>query len=179
MGSTGEKKERKIKTSRRRRWPKVIFVILLFGFIAIQFFQPDKNNNSVTASNDISSIVEVPDTIQQLVKVACYDCHSNYTNYPWYTNIQPVGWWMNNHIEDAKRSLNFNEFANMPARNGKTTVERQLKKLDDIKEMLEEGKMPLFYYTFIHKEARLSKEQKQLIINWSDSASMKIEGIKN
>lgn len=179
MGSTGKKKENEIKTIRKRRWPKIIFLALFFGFITIQFFQPDKNNNSVTAANDISSIIDVPDTIQHLLKVSCYDCHSNYTNYPWYTDIQPVGWWMYNHIEDAKRDLNFNEFANIPAMDGKTTRERQLEKLDDIKKVLKKDEMPLSSYTFIHKEAIVSKEQKQLIMNWTDSAGLQIAALKD
>ncbi|MES2646894.1 MAG: heme-binding domain-containing protein [Bacteroidota bacterium] len=163
---------------RKRRWPKTILLILFFIFLIIQFFQPDKNNNSITATNDIHAMVSVPDSVQQLLKMACYDCHSNNTNYPWYTNIQPIGWWLNDHIEEGKQHLNFNEFVNIPPLNGKTTRERQLKKLEEVKETIEEGEMPLTSYTFIHKEAKLSPAQKQLIIDWSENALRTISSAK-
>ncbi|CAN5679759.1 hypothetical protein BH10BAC3_BH10BAC3_02750 [soil metagenome] len=171
MESPEEKAEKQsIPVKKKRKWPRTILLLLFFGFIAIQFFQPDKNNLDVIATNDIHQMVAVPDTVDQVLKVACFDCHSNNTNYPWYTDIQPVGWWLNSHIEDGKSNLNFNEFVNIPPRNGKTTHERQLKALEEIKETIEEGEMPLRSYTIIHKEARLTKEQKQMILNWSDSA---------
>jgi hypothetical protein len=166
-----ETKEPKEQQKPRRKKPfKLIFVILLLLFIAIQFFQPDKNNNEVNSSNDISSMVPVPDTVQQLLKVACYDCHSNNTNYPWYSNIQPVGWWLNHHVEEGKAELNFNEFANIPPRGNRSTRERQLKKLEEIKENIEEGEMPLSSYTLIHTNAKLTSGQKSEIIRWSESA---------
>ena len=156
--------------TKKRRPLRLILLSLFFIFIIIQFFQPDKNNNDVLLKNDITSIVSMPDTVQQLMKTACYDCHTNNTLYPWYTNIQPVGWWLNNHIEEGKRHLNFNEFASIPARNGKSARERQLEKLEEIKETIKEDEMPLKSYTLIHKDAILSKAQKQLIMDWSDSA---------
>jgi hypothetical protein len=161
-----------------RSWLKTILLILFFLFLVIQFYQPDKNNNSIMATNDIHAMVSVPDTVQQLIKAACYDCHSNNTNYPWYTNIQPVGWWLNNHIEEGKAHLNFNEFVNIPPQNGKTTRERQLKKLEEIKETIEKDEMPLASYTFIHKEAKLTAAQKQLIIDWSENARRSISSNK-
>jgi hypothetical protein len=170
METPEETPGQKTPVKRKKKWPRTILLLLFFGFLAIQFFQPDKNNLDVIATNDIHQMVAVPDTVDQLLKVACLDCHSNNTNYPWYTNIQPVGWWLNNHIEDGKRHLNFNEFVNIPPRNGKTTRDRQLKALEEIKETLGKGEMPLSSYTIIHKEARLTQEQKQMIMNWSDSA---------
>lgn len=155
---------------KKQRWPAKIFLVLFFIFIVMQFFQPSKNNNNVEIKNDISSLVTVPDTVQQILKVACYDCHSNDTNYPWYINIQPVGWWMDSHIEDGKRHLNFSEFVIMPPRKGKSTQDQQLKKLEEIKEEMEDGEMPLTSYTLLHKDSRLTKEQKQMIYDWSDSA---------
>lgn len=172
MENTGEKKEtsRQGKTKRLR----TILVIVLLVFIVMQFFQPDKNNNDVLAKNDIGTMVTVPDTVQQLLKVACYDCHSNNTIYPWYTNLQPVGWWMEHHINEGKEHLNFNEFTNISPRNGHSTREIQMKKLEDIRESIEEGEMPLSSYLWIHTNARLNKEQQHLITVWADSARLAI-----
>src|ERR1019366_10052140 len=85
-------------------------IIVLFALIAIQFFHPQKNlSNDLT--NDISKKFAGPDSVQQILKTSCYDCHSNHTEYPWYSKIQPVGWWLTDHINEAKRGLNFNEFS--------------------------------------------------------------------
>lgn len=152
------------------RWWRMLFTLLFLGFVVIQFFQPDKNNNDVFTQQDISSVVSLPDTVQHLLKIACYDCHSNNTNYPWYTNIQPGGWWMANHVEEGKQHLNFNEFANMPAKNGKSSAERQDHKLDEIKQTINKGEMPLNSYLWIHSESKLTQQQKKLITDWTDSA---------
>ena len=166
-----EQKQEKIPV-KKRSLLSMIIVILLLLFIAIQFFQPMKNNNDVDHINDISSVVEFPDSVRSILKTACYDCHSNNTEYPWYTNIQPVAWWLNDHVSEGKWHLNFDEFATIPPRNGKSTEELQLKKLEEIKETVELGDMPLTSYTWMHSEAKLNKDQKQIIYNWVDSSKI-------
>ncbi|MES2850009.1 MAG: heme-binding domain-containing protein, partial [Bacteroidota bacterium] len=104
-----------------------ILLILLLIFGVIQFFHPDKNtDNSETAdTNDISRMMTVPANVQEILQKSCYDCHSNNTNYPWYAEIQPVSWWLNNHIKEGKSEVNFNEFSTYGIR-------RQYKKLEEI-----------------------------------------------
>jgi hypothetical protein len=93
------------------------------------------------------------------LKTACYDCHSNNTRYPWYNNIQPVAWWLANHVRDGKRGLNFSEFTAY-------NIGKQYRKLDGINEEIKNGDMPLGSYTLIHKDAILSQQQKISIANW-------------
>jgi hypothetical protein len=145
------------------RWGRIILWSLLLIFMIMQFFQPDKNNNNVVLSNDISSVVTVPDDVNLLLHSACYDCHSNNTDYPWYTNIQPIGWWLNDHINNGKRHLNFNEFATY-------TLERKRETLEEVGKSVKEGWMPLNSYTWMHKDAKLTDAQKQTIINWAEGA---------
>jgi len=152
---------------RKRRWFKNIMLLLLFVFIVMQFFQPDKNNNNVAIAENISSVIAMPDSVNKVLHLACYDCHSNNTEYPWYSNIQPIGWWLAGHIKDGKRELNFNEFATY-------TTKKQLKKLEEIKESQQDKWMPLEYYTLIHEDAKLDDEQRRLIIDWADSATKTI-----
>lgn len=113
--------------------------------------------------NDISKTVVMPVDVQGILKKACYDCHSNNTNYPWYANVQPIHWFMNSHIQSGKKELNFNEFGSYSAR-------RQQNKLRSIESSLKEGKMPLFSYTLIHRNAILTEAEKLLIINWVQSS---------
>ena len=140
---------------RIRKW----LLILLIAFILIQFIQPTRNKSGQVLATDMAAMYKIPDTVQAVLKVACYDCHSNNTNYPWYTYLQPVGWMLANHIRHGKKELNFNEF-------GSYTARRQRSKLKAIANQVKDGEMPLNSYTLMHKDARLTREQKQLIIEW-------------
>lgn len=141
---------------------KRILILLLIIFVLIQFIRPEKNKSEGISPNDISTLYPVPDSIQSILKVACNDCHSNNTKYPWYAEIQPVTWWLNNHIVDGKKDLNFSEFA-------KYRIRKQYVKFEQIIELVKENAMPLASYTWIHKDAILSDRQKEAIIIWSES----------
>ena len=138
---------------------KRTFQILLVAFIVIQFFRPAKNQAEGISANDITKLYAVPADVQSILKTSCYDCHSNNTVYPWYYNIQPVTWWLNDHIKEGKNHLNFSEFASYPIR-------RQYTKLEETNEQVKKGEMPLDNYLWIHKDAILSDHQKLAIANW-------------
>ncbi|MBC9929087.1 heme-binding domain-containing protein [Chitinophaga qingshengii] len=140
--------------------------ILLLLFAVIQLFRPVKNQGDDQTA-DISQVVSLPDSIHTLLQQACYDCHSNYTHYPWYAQIQPVGWWLANHVNEGKKELNFHEFGKYPSK-------RQLHKLKEMKEQIVKGEMPLSSYTLVHKEAIWTPAQQQAVINWIDSTAGKI-----
>ncbi len=143
---------------------KIIVLVLLLIIIVIQFIQPAPNENGQVLETDITKIVEVPKNVQAILKSSCYDCHSNKTEYPWYSKIQPGGWWMASHIEKGKSELNFNEF-------GSYSKRRQQSKLKSIANTLKDGTMPIYSYTIIHKDAKLGKGDKALLINWIEIAS--------
>lgn len=140
---------------------KKIVIGLIIVLIIIQFFRPERNE-----SNDntyaISTKYNVPDDVNHLLKVSCNDCHTNKTEYPWYANIQPVAWWLDDHVVDGKKHLNFSEFTKRP-------LYVQNHKLEEIVEMVEEKEMPLADYTYLglHSEAKLTDEQRQKIIVWA------------
>lgn len=138
---------------------KRTFQILLLAFIVIQFFRPTKNKAEGISNNDITKIYAVPEDVQSILKTSCYDCHSNNTVYPWYAQVQPVAWWLNDHIQEGKKELNFSEFATYRLR-------RQYKKLEEINDQVKKGEMPLDSYLWIHKNASLSDGQKLTLANW-------------
>jgi len=142
---------------------KKIWIALLAIFIIIQFFRPEKNNTN-DLSNDVSKKYEVPEEVNKILTVACNDCHSNKTEYPWYANIQPVAWWLNDHVVDGKRHLNFSDFTQLP-------IAVQNHKFEEVIEVIEENEMPLESYTYLglHKEANLNAEQKEALMNWAKS----------
>ncbi len=90
---------------------RIILIILLVALVIIQFFRAEKNAGEEIASNQITAVQNTPEDVQHLLKIACYDCHSNTTRYPWYSKIQPVAWWLHDHIVEGKKELNFSQFA--------------------------------------------------------------------
>lgn len=140
---------------------KKILIFLLIAFVIIQFIKPEKNE-----SNDntfaVETKYEVPKDVQQILKVACNDCHTNKTEYPWYSNIQPVAWWLDEHVVDGKRHLNLSDFTRRP-------LAVQNHKFEEIIEVIDENEMPLESYTNfgLHAEANLSPEQKETLKNWA------------
>src|SRR5437867_1034567 len=91
-------------------WRKKIALGLAISFVAIQFIQPARNKNNETSENDITMKYRVPGNVLTVLQTSCYDCHSNNTNYPWYSRIQPFGWFLERHIKKGKAELNFSEF---------------------------------------------------------------------
>ncbi|HNP25005.1 MAG TPA: heme-binding domain-containing protein [Panacibacter sp.] len=138
---------------------KMTLLILLILFVAIQFIRPTKNINGIVTASRFSNLYNPPASIDNILQMACYDCHSNNTRYPWYANIQPAGWILQSHITKGKSELNFDEFATYSAR-------RKLSKLKSIISQVNDGEMPLQSYTWIHKDARLSDEQKKILLTW-------------
>ena len=148
---------------------KKIFSALMFLFMAMQFIRPVRNRTSEVNEADLIKYFNVPEKIAGNLKTSCYDCHSNNTRYPWYINIQPAGWLLAKHIKDGKAELNFNEFANYPKR-------RQLSKLKAMQNSIKDGSMPLSSYTLFHRDAKLSKESKVLILDWTSKTIDSLSG---
>jgi len=139
---------------------KKILLGLLIVLIIIQFIRPGLNRSNEILSTDMTKTIIAPENVQRILKTACYDCHSNNTNYPWYSRIQPFGWLLAGHIKKGKAELNFNEF-------GSYSLRRRISKLNGIANSIKDGTMPLSSYTMVHKSARLSKENKALLIDWA------------
>lgn len=138
---------------------KKIFYILLLAFVIIQFFQIDKTNPPVDETKDFLKINNTPEAIATQIKASCYDCHSNESKYPWYSNIQPIAWFLKNHIDEGREELNFSEFGTYKAK-------RQAHKMEECAELIEKDEMPLSSYTIIHKDAVLDASQKELLISY-------------
>ena len=138
---------------------KILFIGLII-FLLIQLYQPARNNGfELDITADFTKVYNVPKNIETILRTSCYDCHSNNTNYPWYSYIQPVRFFMESHIKKGKVNLNFNEFGNYSSR-------KQKNKLDRMMKQIKADEMPLSSYTIIHKNAILSKNKKAVVIDW-------------
>lgn len=150
------------------KYLKKILLGLLVVLVAIQFFHPEKNISVGVSANNIAAVYTTPEEVKTILAKSCNDCHSNNTTYPWYNNIQPVAWWLSNHVNEAKRELNFDEFASYRPR-------RQYNKLKEAEELVNENEMPLSSYAFIHRDAVLSEQQKQVLVDWSKGIRKQME----
>ncbi|QXP74463.1 heme-binding domain-containing protein [Tenacibaculum sp. AHE15PA] len=138
---------------------KIILLILLVAFVGIQFIPTERNQSDIVLKTDFMLVNLVPNNIKSKLQVSCYDCHSNNTAYPWYNKIQPVAWFLEDHVKNGKAELNFSEWGSLSSR-------RKASKLRSIIKQIESEEMPLDSYTLIHKDAKFSNEETNEIINF-------------
>ncbi len=140
-------------------------ILTLVGFgvlFSIQLYQPTRNiDHGQVTSLHISEVMDIPRSVRLILKNSCYHCHSNNTDYPWYSYIQPGRILMEYHIKEGKENLNFSEF-------GSYSKRKQENKLDRISKQIKANDMPLRSYTFIHRDSKLSELDKIEIVNWVD-----------
>ena len=128
-----------------------IIVLILLGLV-IQLipYGKDHTNPSVRSEPNWNS----PET-RALAQRACFDCHSNETVWPWYSNIAPVSWLVQSDVENGRRHLNFSEWQQGGQGEG----------IGEAIEVLQEGEMPPLFYIIPHPEARLTVAEKQALID--------------
>ena len=140
---------------------------LLAFLLILQFFQPEQNNTPVDPELDMLAVLAPPEHIWALIRNACYDCHSNQTISPWYEKVSPVSWYLHKHIQDGKEDLNFSDY-------GKMDKADRIGALVDFCDVLDAGNMPLQSYLLLHKNARLSQEEKETLCNWTEDEALKV-----
>ena len=146
---------------------KKIAYILLALLVIIQFIRPARNISTAESANHIGKKYTISASMAGILEKACYDCHSNNTVYPWYANVQPVGFWLDNHVKEGKGELNFSEFLTY-------TPKKARHKMEDVVEQVKEGEMPLNSYTWMHKNAKLTQEERSAITIWADALAKQI-----
>lgn len=139
---------------------KIIIIIITLILVSLQFFTINKNEGEIITNSHISKVLPISNQVETILTSSCYNCHSNKTNYPWYSNFQPLGWWIQYHVDEGKGEVNFSVFTTYK-------LKKQIHKLEEVVEMIEEDEMPLCSYTIIHRESELNEEQKKLLINWA------------
>lgn len=142
-----------------RKILRILFLLILTGFVIIQFFQPEKNLGE-HGSDDILAVHKVPADIAGILKESCYDCHSNVTRYNWYHKLAPVSWMINDHVVEGKDELNFSEWGN-------EDFYDKITSLEEISQETERKTMPLKSYLIMHRKAKLNEEQIEAIRQWA------------
>lgn len=139
---------------------KILYALLGFIIVA-QFIRPSHTNPAIDASLDFQNVANPPAEVLDLLKKACYDCHSYETEYPWYSNIAPVSWWLSNHINEGREELNFSLF-------GRYSGEDKGKQLRKCGRQISKKEMPLPSFTWfgLHPEANLTDAQRATLADW-------------
>ena len=128
-----------------RRWAPAAFALLL---VVIQFIPYGRRHTNppvtVTVAWDSRAT-------ESLVKGACFDCHSNETRWPWYSHVAPASWLVQSDVDEGRTKLDFSE--------------GNLKEIGEVEDVVSEGEMPPWFYRLAHREARLSTEEKQVLVH--------------
>jgi hypothetical protein len=90
------------------------------------------------------------DESRRLAVAACYDCHSNETDWPWYSNVAPMSWLTQRDVDRGRDELNFSEWGSQD--------------VDDLHDAVEHGEMPPWQYTLNHPEAKLSDAETERLV---------------
>jgi hypothetical protein len=138
------------------KWVKSIFIALAVIFVLIQFVRPDRTNPPL----DPARKLQAPPQVAAILDRSCRDCHSNETDWPWYTNIAPISWWLADHVKEGRHELNLSEWNGYTAR-------RKGRKLKEICEQIKDGEMPLPSYVRLHAKAKLSDADRETLCTWA------------
>ena len=143
-----------------------ILLIALLALIIIQLVPMDKTNPSLDPNQDFAMLTSPNEQVLEKLKAACYDCHSHESTYPWYTKIQPFGWWIKGHIKGGRQHLNFSQW-------GTYSLDKQSHKIEECIEEMQERNMPLKSYTWVHSDAQLTEADIELLSNWLSTIAAK------
>ncbi len=144
---------------KKRKNLKRVLVVLLLVFVVMQFFRIDKSHPKLKKRQDFIVMTKPPADVEKLLRSACYDCHSFETEYPWYSNVAPVSWFLEDHIDEGREHLNFSVW-------GTYKKKKQNHKLHECAEEVEEKEMPLDSYTWTHGDAKLSSKDQKKLAEW-------------
>ncbi|TCK68950.1 heme-binding protein [Winogradskyella wandonensis] len=139
---------------------KKLGLALLIVFVLAQFFGPEKNSGDLASVDAFLAETKPSEEVTVILKNTCFDCHSDYTNYPWYNAITPVNYWLNDHIKDGKKHFNVSKWTDY-------SLKKKDHKFDELIEEVEEKEMPLPSYTWTHGDADLSPEQIEAVVTWA------------
>ena len=138
---------------------KRILLGLAAVLVIIQFFRIDKTNPPIDSGQEFMALTAPPADVAQLIHDACYDCHSHETEYPWYTNVAPLSWWIADHVKEGRKHLNFSVW-------GTYEQKKKAHKAEECAEEINKKEMPLTSFLPAHPEARLTDEQRTRLSDW-------------
>lgn len=141
---------------------KIVVIVLVVAFVVIQFFRPDFTNPQENPADTLEASAQVPADVDAILNRSCADCHSNRTVYPWYSKIAPSSWLLSSDIHEGRQELNISVWNTYDTR-------KKVRKLGAICDQVSKGDMPLYYYLWIHRNARLDPGEVKTLCDWTDA----------
>jgi Haem-binding domain len=135
-------------------------ILVVVGFVAIQFFRPERTNPAVDPAVGSLQQLHADPEVEKNLRAACFDCHSHETIWPWYSSVAPVSWLLARDVSGGRKHLNFSIW-------GKYSPDRKLLALSDIVEQVSTDEMPLKPYRLLHSGARLDSSARKAIVQWA------------
>ncbi len=148
---------------------QTIALLLVVVWAAVAFVLPHPTNAEVDPANRIDVQTAAPDDIAALLHTSCFDCHTEETRWPWYTNVFPASVLVRHDVCEARAALNMSRWSEY-------SVFEQADFLDEMCGEVEEGHMPLPAYLWLHGEARLSDAQVEALCAWTTEAAARAMG---
>jgi hypothetical protein len=147
------------------KWSLLVVASL---FIVVQFHRPAKTNPVIDTSQAVEAHLQINAKTAAILDRSCSDCHSNKTQWPWYSHVAPVSWFVIDHVDHGRTHLNFSEW-------GKYDREAQRELLTDICKEVKQGTMPLSSYTPLHPGSKLTLDDIITICDWANSQRGKVD----
>ncbi len=151
----------------KRKILKWTLVVIGVTFIGLQFTGPERTNPPFDQSKTLQATTALPANVAAALSNSCDDCHSNNTNWRWYTYVAPVSWFTVGHVNDGRSELNFSVWGTYGERMKQT-------RLHAICDQCEKGIMPLASYAFVHPAVKLSPAQIAAICEWTKQESQRL-----
>ena len=146
---------------------KVIITTLIVIFIAVQFIPSGIPPNVPDDNRSIANDSLVAGSVLKQLRNSCFDCHSNQVNFPWYSKMAPASWFLAGHINKGRSHLNFSEWEDYSNR-------EKVRILEEIKDEVVSGGMPLKSYLLIHRDAKPDSAEVTAIMKWADDATARM-----
>ncbi len=124
-------------------------LFLVVAFVAIQLVPYGREHTNPPVQAEPSW--NAPRT-RELAARACFDCHSNESRWPWYSNVAPASWLVQRDVDEGREQLNFSEWT------------RVFREAEEAAELAGEGEMPPWFYLPLHPEAKLSESERAELV---------------
>jgi uncharacterized membrane protein len=138
-----------------------LLLLVVFLLLAVQAIPVKRENPAVDQTKKLEATAIVPPEIHGILRRSCNDCHSNETVWPWYSHVAPVSWVVVYDVREGRADLNFSDW-------GSYSIKERSDKLEDICGRVRRDEMPDGKYTLIHRNARLTTDERNAVCAWSE-----------
>ncbi|MDT7688028.1 MAG: hypothetical protein QOJ70_3826 [Acidobacteriota bacterium] len=139
---------------------KWLMILLAVLFVAAQGYRPARTNPPFEESKTLRANTHMTPEAAAILERSCKDCHSSETRWPWYSNVSPISWFLQSHVDDGRRQLSFSDWGTYAER-------KRERKLHEMCEQVESGEMPIRSYLPLHPSAKLSDEDRRVLCDWA------------